>query len=159
VRFRPAGPGAAGAEGGADAALVRDARGGRWSIEGDRGVLGASVEDGLLVTPSYPDALARVWAALTCPTSGDVLLSADPGWEFPDWGAQHHVGGGSHGSLHAVDSLGALVYHGVPTPEARAADGAWSIADIAPMVRDHFAAAAAEGPDAGAPASRDPRVP
>jgi hypothetical protein len=159
LRFRPAGPGAAGAEGGAGAALVRDARGERWSIEGDRGVLGATVEDGLLVTPSYPDALARVWAALTCPTSGDVLLSADPGWEFPDWGAQHHVGGGSHGSLHAVDSLGALVYHGVPTPAARAADGAWSIADITPMVLDHFAAAAADRPGAGAPASRGPRVP
>ena len=25
--------------------------------------------------PDYPDALGRVWAALTCPTSGDVLLS------------------------------------------------------------------------------------
>lgn len=140
LRFRPAGAGAAGAEGGADAALVRDARGGRWSIEGDRGVLGASVEDGLLVAPSYPDALARVWAALTCPTSGDVILSAAPGWEFPDWGEQHHIGGGSHGSLHAVDSLGALVYHGVQAPAAREQDGAWSIADITPMVLGHFAA-------------------
>ena len=29
--------------------------------------------------PAYPDALARVWAALTCPNSGEVLLSAAPG--------------------------------------------------------------------------------
>jgi hypothetical protein len=138
LRFRPAGAGAAGAEGGPDAVLVRDSRGERWSLEGDHAVLGAVVEDGLLVTPAYPDALARVWAALTCPTSGDVLLSAAPGWEFPDWGEQHHVGGGSHGSLHAVDSLGALVYHGVRAPEARERDGAWSIIDVAPMVLDHF---------------------
>lgn len=143
LRFRPAGAGAAGAEGGAGAALVHDARGRRWSIEGDHAVLGARVEDGLLVTPSYPDALARVWAALRCPTSGDVLLSAAPGWEFPDWGGQHHIGGGSHGSLHAVDSLGALVYHGVAAPPARERDGAWSIADITPMILDHFSRAPA----------------
>jgi len=139
LRFSPAGGGAAGAEGSGDAVLVRDARGERWALEGDRGVLGATVQDGRLLTPSYPDALARVWAALTCPTSGDVLLSAAPGWEFPDWGGQHHIGGGSHGSLHAVDSLGALVFCGVQAPQARQADGAWSIADITPMVLAHFA--------------------
>jgi hypothetical protein len=60
LRFRPAGAGAAGAEGGPDAVLVRDSRGERWSLEGDHAVLGAVVEDGLLVTPAYPDALARV---------------------------------------------------------------------------------------------------
>jgi hypothetical protein len=142
LRFSPAGRGAAGAEGAPDAVLVRDARGERWNVEGDRAVLAASVEDGELLTPAYPDALARVWAALTCPTSGDILLSAAPGWEFPDWGDQHHIGGGSHGSLHAVDSLGALVFHGVePLPE-REQDGAWSIVDIAPMVRRHFQSAA-----------------
>lgn len=142
LRFRPAGAAAFGAEGGADAILVRDARGGRWSIEGDRAVLEATVEEGELLTPSYPDALARSWAAITCETSGDVLLSAAPGWEFPDWGAQHHIGGGSHGSLHAVDSLGALVYHGVAAPEERERDGSWSIADITPMVLGHFRATA-----------------
>jgi hypothetical protein len=143
LRFSPAGRGAAGAEGSGDAVLVRDARGERWNVEGDRAVLAATVEDGVLLTPAYPDALARVWAALTCPTSGDVLLSAAPGWEFPDWGDQHHIGGGSHGSLHAVDSLGALVFHGVATLPEREQDGAWSIADITPMVLAHFARAPA----------------
>jgi hypothetical protein len=88
----------------------------------------------------YPDALARVWAALTCPTSGDVLLSAEPAYEFPDWGGRAHVRGGSHGSLHRVDSLGALLFCGVEVPAARA-EGNWSIADIAPMVTGHFGAA------------------
>jgi hypothetical protein len=91
-----------------------------------------------LVAPDYPDALARVWASLTCPTSGDVVLSAAPGWEFPDWGGVHHVGGGSHGSLHAVDSLGSLVFSGVEAPEERVADGNWSIRDVAPMAVAHF---------------------
>ena len=67
----------------------------------------------MLYTPEYPDALARLWSALTCPTSGEVLLSASPGYEFLDWGRQAHVGGGSHGSLRGEDSLGALVLCGV----------------------------------------------
>jgi hypothetical protein len=128
LRFRP---------GGGDGA-VRDARGARWSVAGDLAVLGASTADGAFTADDYPDALARVWAALACPTSGDVLLSAAPGWEFPDWGGVDHVGGGSHGSLHACDSLGALVFCGVEAPPARAEDGAWSIADITPMILAHF---------------------
>ncbi len=92
---------------------MTDPRGREWSVEGELAALGAQVEDGLLLTPDYPDALARVWASLTCPTSGEVLLSAAPGYEFLDWGGAAHVGGGSHGSLHASDSLGALVLCGL----------------------------------------------
>jgi hypothetical protein len=47
------------------------------------------------------------------------------------------VGGGSHGSLHRVDSLGALTFCGVDAPHDH---GSWSIADVAPMVRGHFGA-------------------
>jgi hypothetical protein len=50
------------------------------------------------------------------------------------------VGGGSHGSLHHSDSLGALAFCGVPAP-AGTGPGAWSITDVAPMVRGHFGAA------------------
>ncbi|CAA9506149.1 MAG: hypothetical protein AVDCRST_MAG53-2431 [uncultured Solirubrobacteraceae bacterium] len=117
---------------------VEDPRGERWRVHGDLGVLGARLDGEAFSSPDYPDALARVWAALTCPTSGDVLLSAAPGWEFPDWGGVHHVGGGSHGSLHAIDSLGALVFCGVDAPAERAARGNWSIRDIAPMAVGHF---------------------
>jgi hypothetical protein len=106
-------------------------------VHGDLEVLRAELDGEDLVAPDYPDALARVWAALTCPTSGDVVLSAAPGAEFPDWGGQDHVGGGSHGSLHAVDSLGALVFSGVDAPPERAG-GAWSIIDVAPMAVGHF---------------------
>jgi hypothetical protein len=119
---------------------LRDERGRRWSLDGELATLDARVEDGVLRSDSYPDPLARVWAALTCPTSGDVLLSAAPGYEFPDWGGVDHVGGGSHGSLHHSDSLGALAFCGVEPPAERAG-GAWSIADVAPMVRSHFGAA------------------
>ena len=71
---------------------------------------------------------------------GDDLadgLSAAPGYEFPDWGGVDHVGGGSHGSLHRSDSLGALLFCGVDAPAERAGGG-WSIVDVAPMVLSHF---------------------
>ena len=41
--------------------------------------LRAEVQDGRFLCTEYPDALARIWSALSCPTAGDVLLSAAPG--------------------------------------------------------------------------------
>jgi Type I phosphodiesterase / nucleotide pyrophosphatase len=119
---------------------LEDVRGSSWSVEGALEVLEASAQDGLFSTPSYPDALARVWAALTCPNSGEVLLSAAPGYEFLDWGRQAHVGGGSHGSLHACDSLGALIACGVELPQEQPRQ--WAIRDVAPLVLGHFGLAA-----------------
>jgi hypothetical protein len=116
---------------------VEDPRGERWDLEGDLSVLAARIEDGRLLSPDYPDALCRVWSALICETTGDVLLSAAPGYEFVDWGGADHVGGGSHGSLHRSDSLGALMWCGVG-PETRAAREQWSLRDITPMIRDYF---------------------
>jgi predicted AlkP superfamily pyrophosphatase or phosphodiesterase len=118
-----------------------DLRGRRWSVDGQLEALGARVEDGRLLTPDYPDALARVWSALTCPTAGDVLLSAAPGFEFVDWGGSDHVGGGSHGSLHRSDSLGALLWCGVQGADgavARDLRGQWSLQDMLPLVTGHF---------------------
>ncbi len=114
-----------------------DQRGARWDVEGDLAVLDARIEDGRLQAPSYPDALARIWAALQCPTSGDVALSSGPAYEFLDWGGQGHVGGGSHGSLHASDSLGALVFCGVG-PQRREEREQWAIADVASLAEAHF---------------------
>jgi hypothetical protein len=119
---------------------VADRRGERWSVDGDLEVLGAKIEDGRFLAPAYPDALSRVWSAVTAPTAGDVLLSAAPGYEFADWGGQAHVGGGSHGSLHASDSLGVLAWCGTG-PQTRDVREEWSLRDIAPMVAAHFGVA------------------
>jgi predicted AlkP superfamily pyrophosphatase or phosphodiesterase len=115
---------------------VRDERGAQWVVRGNLDVLDAKIEDGRLRCATYPDALARVWAALNCPTSGDLLLSAAPGQEFVDWGGADHVGGGSHGSLHRSDSLGALIMTGLDLDlDARTQ---WSIADVASLTLGHF---------------------
>ncbi len=123
LRFAPGGP-------------LHDDRGASWSVDGELAVLDATIAGGRLRTPSYPDALARVWSALLCPTSGEVLLSAAPGYEFIDWGRQAHVGGGSHGSLHASDSLGALVMSGIEIPDPE--PELWAIRDVASLVLRHF---------------------
>ncbi len=117
---------------------LRDARGESWHVDGELSVLGAAVHggDNALQTSDYPDALARLWSALNCPTSGEILLSAAPGCEFIDWGGAAHVGGGSHGSLHVSDSLAPLVLCGVDPPANP--PGQWAIRDVAPLVRSHF---------------------
>jgi hypothetical protein len=117
---------------------VADPRGSRWSVDGALAAIDGAMEEGALHTPSYPDALSRVWSALTCPTSGEVLLSATPGYEFLDWGGQAHLGGGSHGSLHASDSLGALILSGVSLPEREPTQ--WAIRDVASLILRHFEA-------------------
>ncbi len=116
---------------------VADLRGERWTVEGELAALDAEIVDGRFLSAEYPDALQRVWSALSCPTAGDVLLSASPGYEFVDWGGADHVGGGSHGSLHSSDSLGALLWCGTG-PDSREVREQWSLRDVATLVRDHF---------------------
>ena len=116
---------------------LEDERGFLWSVDGDLAALGLRAESGRVTSSEYPAALARIWSALKCPTAGDVLLSAAPGYEFVDWGGADHVGGGSHGSLHRSDSLGVLMWCGTG-PESREVRDQWSLLDIVPMVREHF---------------------
>jgi hypothetical protein len=124
VRFMPGGD-------------LEDARGMRWHAEGDLDLLALKIHDNRISSETYPDALARAWSALRTRTSGEVLASAKPGYEFLDWGGAHHVGGGSHGSLHANDSLGSLLWCGTG-PDSKDAREQWSLRDIAPMITEHF---------------------
>ena len=89
-----------------------DLRGGRWDLDGDRSILGLDHADGRITSDSHPDALARLWAALTASHAGDVLVSLATGYEAVDWGGMTHVGGGSHGALSAEDSLVPLAHGG-----------------------------------------------
>jgi hypothetical protein len=116
---------------------VTDLRGEGWTLRGDPAVLDARVQDGTVRTPDYPDAFTRVWSALGCVNSGDVLLSAGPGHEFVDWGGAGHLGGGSHGSLHREDSLGPLIWCGTG-PAGRDVRPQWTLRDVLGLVRDHF---------------------
>ena len=95
-----------------------------------------------LLTPAYPDALGRIWAALGCDSTGEILISAEPEYEFVDWGGADHAGGGSHGSLGLGDSAVPLVFLGCG-PDLHRQNGVdvraeWSIVDVAAVVLDHF---------------------
>ncbi|MET0770232.1 MAG: alkaline phosphatase family protein [Solirubrobacteraceae bacterium] len=116
---------------------LTDLRGDNWSVDGDLDVLALHVADGRVRSDRYPDALGRVWSALRCRTAGEVLASAKPGFEFLDWGGSHHVGGGSHGALHANDSYGSLLWCGTG-PDGIDAREQWTLRDIVPMILDHF---------------------
>jgi hypothetical protein len=116
---------------------LTDLRGESWSVEGNLDVLALTVRDGRVTSERYPDALGRAWSALRTRTAGEVLASARPGWEFLDWGRAHHIGGGSHGSLHANDSLGSLLWCGTG-PDRVDAREQWTLRDIVPMILDHF---------------------
>ena len=112
---------------------------GGWDLDGDPSALGLERSNGAHESATHPDALARVWSALTAAHAGDVLVSLAPGYETVDWGGMTHAGGGSHGSLLAEDSLVPLLTVGVEGADLGAREQ-WRIADVADLVLGHFGA-------------------
>jgi len=100
--------------------------GGGWRLEGDGDLL-----DG----DRYPNGLERAWCALACPNAGEVIVSAEEGVEFVDLGGQAHVGGGSHGSLLAGDSLVPMLAAGFDEPPLGVSP---QTTDLAPLTLAHF---------------------
>jgi hypothetical protein len=125
---------------------VSDRRGNRWDIEGDPAALAAEVRDGRFESANYPNALDRLWSALCAPNSGDVTASLDVGYECVDWGGATHVPGGSHGALHAGDSLGPLLMVGVE-PGDGAVPEQWTLRDVRGLILSHFGVAAEAEPE------------
>jgi hypothetical protein len=124
LRFRPGGQ-------------LRDLSGNGWKVRGEPEALAADVTRGRFETDTYPDALARLWSALSSPHAGDVLISAAEGFECVDWGGISHAGGGSHGSLDRGDSLSPALFVGCG-PKNAAKQEQWALRDLAPVILDHF---------------------
>ncbi len=118
-----------------------DRRGKGWSWDGDLAVLGIESSEGIVAAAEYPDAFARVWAALRSPYAANLIVSATPDYELVDWGGATHIPGGSHGSLHAIDSLAPLVLVGLDGAGGGAMQQRreqWAISDVAGEVARHF---------------------
>jgi hypothetical protein len=115
---------------GADGGCARDAFATRWRWSGEEDVLRLDIEDGVVDSAEYPNALERIAGILDAPNSGDLWLTARPGCEFEVPGGSPHVGGASHGALHALDSLSPLIVGGAGAPRLPRAIRS---VDIAPL--------------------------
>ncbi len=86
--------------------------------------------------PATPTRSSGSRACSTAPTPGTSWSRPRLGYEFADAGGGHHVGGGSHGSLNAADSLVPLITAGfdvrMQLPEQP------SITDLTPLTLRHF---------------------
>ncbi len=89
----------------------------------------------ILDVDHYPDGLERAWRALACGRAGEIVVSAAEGWEFADLGGRHHLGGGSHGSLVAGDSIVPVIAVGL---EGDGLPDRPGIVDLAPAALSHF---------------------
>lgn len=110
---------------------VTDAYGNRWSIVEDLSAIDAKVVNGQVQYGDYPNALERI-ASGFADKSASLWVTARLGHEFRI-AATHTHPGGSHGSLHHLDSTSPLIAAGlpdnvVPPPNARTID-------IAPLCR------------------------
>jgi hypothetical protein len=97
-------------------AHARDPFGTEWSWRGDPEVLQLVVDGGLVESGEYPNAFERIAGALDASQSGEIWLTASPGCEFEVPGSKAHVGGGSHGGLHALDSSSITLVGGPDVP-------------------------------------------
>ncbi|HWO98054.1 MAG TPA: alkaline phosphatase family protein [Bacillus sp. (in: firmicutes)] len=83
-----------------------------WSVTGNKEILDLSIHNNDILYDEYPDALARLYSALTSHEGSYVVVSAKPGFEFIGEGSPTHVGGASHGGLHKQDSLVPMIVTG-----------------------------------------------
>ena len=81
----------------------------RWSVTGDLEALDLTRGRRRCAAATIRTRCGACGRRSSATRTGDVLLSAEPGYEFIDWGGAAHMGGGSHGSLHRCDSLGVLL--------------------------------------------------
>ena len=94
-----------------------DAFGTEWSWSGDSAALQLEVNGRFVESTEYPNAFERIAGALDAADSGDLWLTAQPGCEFEVPGGKAHVGGASHGALHALDSLSIAIAGGPGVPK------------------------------------------
>ncbi|HYF02711.1 MAG TPA: alkaline phosphatase family protein, partial [Patescibacteria group bacterium] len=93
---------------------ARDAYGCSWSWVGNLETVDARVENGTLIFKNYPNAFERIAGGLQCENSGDLWVTAHLGHECSVTDTAVHHGGGSHGSLHVLDSVAPLIIAGAP---------------------------------------------
>jgi hypothetical protein len=113
----------------ASASMAQDAFGAEWAWTGDVETLQLQRDGRTVASQEYPNAFERIAGVLDAKNSGEIWVTAQPGCEFEVEGGDAHVGGGSHGALHALDSFSPVIVAGAPRKLARAMRSV----DIAPL--------------------------
>lgn len=108
-----------------------DCYGNSWTWSGELATVDGRIEDGQLHFEDYPNAFERIEGGLRNRDSGDLWMTAKIGYEFANHESESHLGGGSHGSLHRLDSMSPLL---VSDPEVRLPD-ACRLVDLEPICR------------------------
>jgi hypothetical protein len=110
---------------------VADEFGGRWAWTGEPAALTIEENGSSFTFRDYPNAFERIAGVLDLDLSGDIWITARPGFEFEVPGGTAHVGGASHGALHALDSHSPVIVAGGGSPWRLPA--AMRSVDIAPL--------------------------
>lgn len=101
---------------------ARDVYGQPWCWEGSLATVDGQVDDtGRLQFGAYPNAFERLATGLGHEGAGPLWVTARPGYSLhltTTTGIEIHAGGGSHGALHAADSVVPLIVAGAP-PDVR----------------------------------------
>ena len=126
LRFRRAQPSEPG---------LRDDYGADWRVlGGELSAVDAQADaGGRLHYGAYPNALERIAAGLVHPRTGRIWVTARPDYEFRIPGQSPHHQGGSHGTLHELDSVVPLLIAG-PPPDLELPSHP-RIVDVAPICR------------------------
>ena len=106
--------------------------GGAWNWSGEPAVVGLGQDGRSLHFSEYPNAFERLAGVLDLDQSGEIWVTARPGCEFEVPGGKAHVGGASHGALHALDSFSPVIVAGGSAPWRLPT--AMRSVDIAPLV-------------------------
>jgi hypothetical protein len=115
---------------GGDAA-AQDPWGNVWSWRGEIDVLQMQRDGGSVASAEYPNAFERLAGVLDLEKSGEIWVNARPGCEFEVPGGKAHCGGGSHGGLHALESLSPVIAANMPV----ALPKQMRSIDLAPLIR------------------------
>ena len=88
-----------------------------WAWHGEPSALDFQQEGRALRFRNYPNAFERIAGVLDLDKSGEIWVTAKPGYEFEVPGGKAHVSGASHGALHKLDSLSPVIVAGGAAPK------------------------------------------
>ena len=122
--------------------MAVDRYGNAWAWDGDLSVVDGRLQGNTLIFPTYPNAFERIAGLLDAPASGQIWLTAKPGYEIIVPSIKQYANGGSHASLHRLDSQPPLFIAGAPK-SVKIPDFPRTI-DIVPLCRAVLKAAEVE---------------